>query len=841
VAAKFEKITAFIKKQKATVCLLLTALVIALIWLSYLPAVQVSARIKDGDHVKFFFDIGNGINEEDSVTQLDQDGWKLFKINPDFYKASAVRIDIEDLSGQQVLPDIVFYSGEFSKEDYVIGSLTAQDLADASQMNDVTNVSVQEDGLHFDITGADPYFVLSEKGAAKYRRIVQNFWYFKLAVSAIVLTAGILLWSGLLFEGIDEKKKRRKRFVNALAVSVLIQFFFGWYVLRNAEDVIVYDSKDPQTCQLAEDTEEFVIHKLPNGLKTLNVQIAEIDAENEAAFAAKILKFTVLSESGDVLIQTSIDKTILAEADHLKLPLKKRYNGALCRIRVTDENDADIGVIGLSVKISGITIDRAAWLILYSVLCNLVILCAILFGVCGKMVQKLLLTGMYGITFAMNVFEIWFYKTFVHGFADESYHVGYVAYLQKTGKIIPIFSDMRALAINGSSAYFAQLPRYNYLGHPPLYYHILRLAGAFRFDGDMITLDLNRLRTFSNVLAFIGIALALYIGYTRIRKDRPYFHLFYVTTVMGIPMMTYGMAGINNDVLSLLGCALFFLGALRFTEERRNYGTFLLMAVGMCFSLLSKLTAGCVLVLLTVMFVGWYCLVRKGYREIFCKQFLVTLPIYAVTLFYFVMIYLQTGKLQPRIKDMAAGGDYKPKFYVEFMERQDWSVAKYLTRFLEKFSGQWTGIVSHASLHHMGSEDSVGFLLRMSLWVLPAFLFVGILTRKEKKDAKGILAISAKEGLLRCAYLAIITTATVQMFRGMKNFFYKTGYMGSYQSRYYLCVAMILSFSIVHVLGKWDRQIGKKLNWLIVAVAVYFLFSDFIYFLLEYTSLWVMV
>jgi hypothetical protein len=141
----------------------------------------------------------------------------------------------------------------------------------------------------------------------------------------------------------------------------------------------------------------------------------------------------------------------------------------------------------------------------------------------------------------------------------------------------------------------------------------------------------------------------------------------------------------------------------------------------------------------------------------------------------------------------------------------------------------------------MGSEDSVGFLLRMSLWVLPAFLFVGILTRKEKKDAKGILAISAKEGLLRCAYLAIITTATVQMFRGMKNFFYKTGYMGSYQSRYYLCVAMILSFSIVHVLGKWDRQIGKKLNWLIVAVAVYFLFSDFIYFLLEYTSLWVMV
>ena len=161
--AKYKKITVFLKKHKAAVSLLLTAVIIALVWFSYLPAVQVSARIKEGDHVKLYFDIGNGINEEDSVTQFDQDGWKLFKINPDFYKASVVRIDVEDLSGQQVLSDIVFYSGSFAKDDYIIGTLSAQDLAEASQTNDVTNVSAGEDGLHFEITGADPYFVLSER------------------------------------------------------------------------------------------------------------------------------------------------------------------------------------------------------------------------------------------------------------------------------------------------------------------------------------------------------------------------------------------------------------------------------------------------------------------------------------------------------------------------------------------------------------------------------------------------------------------------------------------------------------------------------------------------------
>ena len=131
--------------------------ILCLIWLMPLPAVQVSARTDQNEFIKFYFDIGQGINEEDSVTQTEKDGFSLFKINPDFFKATAVRIDFEGLTGAQVLGDITFYSGGFAKDDLKIGALTAEDLAQASEINDIQNVTVESDGLHFEISGGDPY------------------------------------------------------------------------------------------------------------------------------------------------------------------------------------------------------------------------------------------------------------------------------------------------------------------------------------------------------------------------------------------------------------------------------------------------------------------------------------------------------------------------------------------------------------------------------------------------------------------------------------------------------------------------------------------------------------
>ena len=838
-----------IMKHKAATCILTTVVIICAVWLMPLHAVQVSARIEDctafvdGEQLKFYFDIGQGINETDSVADAFVGGNVMLKINPDYNNASVLRIDLEGLTGERVLSDIVFYSGNFGENDNRIGTLSAKYLAEAVEIHDVENISLEEDGVHFEVVGADPYFILSRSGVQKFRHIVDNFWYFKLAVSMVVLFFGILLWIQFFF-GADEKRMRSKRIAQCIAVSLFVQIFFGWYVVKNAEDIAVLDSKEPVNYMLEEGNDSFFVDGLKNGLNHLVLQVSEIDADNSLAAEVDHLKVSVLSEDKkSVLAEEVVDKSALAEPESYQIDLKQYYGGTSCFIKVTDTANRDVGVIGLMVQTSGKTIHRDLWIILYAIVCNITLLCAVLFDQADKSRQKAMLLGMYVMTYGMSAFKMWVYKTFIHGFADESYHIGYVAYLDDTNRIIPKFSDMRALSVSGFSAHFAKLPSYNYLGHPPLYYHMLRLAGALKFDGDQITVDIIRMRTFSNGIALIAVGLVLYIGYSRIRKDRPYWHLFYLTSVMCIPMMVYDISGVNNDVLALLGCALFFLGALRFVEEKRNYKTFFLMAVGLSFSLLSKLTAGCVLVIITVLFTVWHCIREKSIRSVFCKQFFATLPVYAVTLFYFIVIYLQTGKIQPRIKDMAAGNDYKPKFYVQFMDRQQWSVTEYLGRFIDKFCGQWTGIVSHISLHHMGSDDGIGVILRLSLWVLPVLLFAGVIAGRRQKvkgaDVPAAQKDSAKEILLKCSYLAIILTVIVQMFRGMTNFFYKSGYMGSYQSRYYLCVAMILSYCFIYVLQKWDGKIGKKLNPALVIAAIYFMYSDFIYFLLNYTAFWI--
>lgn len=828
-----------LKQHPGIVTLFATVLILMVVWIYPMHAVQVSLRFDDcdsfvdGERMKFYFDIGNGILEENSADEAFTGGDCSVKLSPDYDNASAVRIDIEGLKGERTLSDIGVYSGAFTEDDYRVGTIGAKYLAEASEVHDIEKVTLEGDHISFEVVGDDPYFILSADGVKQFRRCLDNFWYFKLAVSVFVLAIGLLRWVWVTFPAGEEKGQRARRIALLLIVSSVFQIFFIWHVIRSVEPVPVLDTTEGVTYSRAEGEDTFTVTGLKNGLQTLELQVAEIDAENPLAASVNSIKITVLSGDGSkVLGEETVEKTQLSDPNTVQMKLDTRYEENACQIEMTDAAGEDVGIIGISLQTSGRQVNTRFWLIVYCLVCNLVLAFVVLYQDI-KNAKQVVLPGIYIVSFLMCCFKMWVYRTYIHGFADESYHIAYVAYLEKTGKIIPNFSDMRALSISGSSAHFASLPRYNYLGHPPLYYHFLRLANAVKFDGDTITLNLMGMRMVSNVLALIGIAVVMYIGFSRIRKDRPYWHLFYLTSVLCIPMMIYDVSGINNDVLPLLGCGLFFLGALRFTEEKRSYLTFFLMAFGICFSLLGKLTAGCVLVLTTVFFAVCFCVREKSIKKIWCKPFWATLPVYGVTLFYFAVIYLQTGKLQPRIKDMANGGEYKPKFYVEFMDRQDWSVLQYITRFIDKFCGQWLGISSHVSLPNMGSNDSIGVILRMSLWVLPLLMFV---TWKHYKKVDGNVQSTTRELFLKCAYASIILTVCVQLFRGIQNFFYKTGYMGSHQSRYYLCVAMILAFCIVSVLEREDEKIGKKLNGVILLSGAYFMFSDFIYFLLSYTT-----
>lgn len=827
-----------LKKHRIITTIACTLLLSVCVWIIPYASPNVSIRMNgnnfiDGESVKFYFDIGNGISEEDSASAMFQDGKTLIKLNPIYDKPTALRVDLENAVGERVFTSVALYSGEYKEGDFEIGALPLECFLHASEIHDISDLEIDENGLHFSVVGTDPYFILSQSGVEAFVRGVYNFWYAKVVIIGIIILVAIWILIRFIYE--EDEKHNQKWMSQCLVISIAFQMVWGCYAVRNVSDMPVWDGKEPQIISLSDSDSFFVVEHMKNGLQQLQLKVNSVDESNVKA--TDYIKISILNASGDELLkQQVVPKVALVGEESYVMKLDKKSKEQQCRIQMTDLEDETVGINGIEVQTSGITIARSIWLIIYGFICNLIILCAAFGGKMKYISNRICLLLMYGMVYGVSLFKMWFYKIFVRGFADESYHIGYVAYLTQTNKIIPQFSDMRALSVKGGSAHFASLPYYNYLGHPPLYYHILRLAGAIKPNGNVMSLDTLRLRTFSNVIAMIAIAIVLYIGYSRIRKDRPYWHLFYAVGVMFIPMMVYDLAGINNDVLALLGCSIFFLGMLRFTEGKRGYLTFFLVAIGMCVALLSKLTAGGVLVIITILFTGWYCFSTKNYKHIFCKPFWTTLGVYAVTLFYFGVIYIQTGKIQPRVKDMANGGEYKPKFIVAFESRAEITIMRYFKMFFTKFSGQWTGIVSHITVHHMGEEDSIVFLLRMCVWLLPVLLFAGFTTKKRVHIEN---LNEAKDMLVKSSYLAIIIIVLMQFYRAMYRFFYVSGYSGGCQSRYYLCVAMILIFSNIYLLEKNDEAIGNRLNWIFVFASAIYMYSDFAYVLTKFGTYWI--
>ena len=100
---------------------------------------------------------------------------------------------------------------------------------------------------------------------------------------------------------------------------------------------------------------------------------------------------------------------------------------------------------------------------------------------------------------------------------DETAHISYIYYLNKTDEIIPHFEDMHLLyseKMKWSEDYFAyDESLVNYLCHPPLYYQIMCLAGGIydTEDPSVAQLDKPRLRYFNLIIYVIGVCLLLYI------------------------------------------------------------------------------------------------------------------------------------------------------------------------------------------------------------------------------------------------------------------------------------------------------------------------------------------
>jgi len=440
----------------------------------------------------------------------------------------------------------------------------------------------------------------------------------------------------------------------------------------------------------------------------------------------------------------------------------------------------------------------------------------------------------YFLMFFLLVCKVNFYAENVGRFPDEGVHISYIAYLEKTGNVIPEFENMTRIELVRENMYHFSDTDINYLGHPPLYYHIMRLSGGVNITEDTAKVDLDTLRNFSQLIAYIGIIIAFYIGYKAI--DLLPLHLLYSGIIVSVPMLTYTMAGVNNDTLSFLGLSIVILALFKYKDGEQNFLTYLILSLGIFITMLSKLTAGLILIVALGIFITREIMDKKSLKFIFNKNMMLTLPLYLFVIIYFLIIFIKYRTVHPGLKTIAPDYFYTTGFYVEPAKRVIMTFKKYINYYWENFFRTWIGIHSHVSMAKTGSLFQFNSIGLLSIWFLPIMSFFTIKKTKYKNAFSYV-------------YIGVLVASFVQFIRAY-NGFIVNGYKGSYQSRYYLCALPAMAILIclwvkdryeyikkeLVVQGKDTKVIEICFFLICLAFVGLLIYGDIIYFLINFNK-----
>lgn len=772
-----------------------------------------------------------------------------FLIDPQFYNPNQLELSIKDIKNQSIqLEKITLYSG---LKNIKVASFEGQNL---ENLLNRTTLDSQNNKIIF-----------SQKGLKEFNSIIQKNSILKLYLLFIVIFVYLVV---LLRIVLFAKVKRRNYALGVL--SVLIYCIFIGNVFINNSPLLLnreYTKEDVnESAPIAiepkkEYKQEFISNE--KNLAGLQIYFGQLDDNPEAETVVqlidkstnKLVNTTIVTpkdfeQQGWVNISfknsqpNSFGKTYEINiknvgSDKADTYFKASTNKESEYIEPMIINDAKTqSYLQFFSKFNRINIQMIA-VILVSVFLLLLLLTVYY----GKLHinPKWVIILIYLLTFVYSVYRIGFYDKYVGMTPDESSHVAYVADLAKEGDvIIPDFKEMtrgKNSETNGVGEFTFNENTTNYLGHPPLYYQILKFTGGAKLEDGKVFVDEPRMSTVSQLIGLSALLLIFYIGYSRIRKI-PYLHLTYAMVVTSVPMMIYSMSGITNDTLALLTVTIFVLGVLRFSEEKRNYLTYLLIALGINLTMLTKVTAGIMVVISAILFIAWTIYREKNLKSLLRKEFIVTIPFYLVTVWYFVTVYRQIGAFQPSFQGIATNEFYNSIFYIPLDQRVPKTILDYVVYYFTSFFNTWTNLVSHVFLVKASVWYSIDRIALMGIWIIPMWLFF------KKKKAESL------ETMFLIFFTIAIYITFIMQFSNAATRFFQDGFPGSYQSRYYLCVIVIFALSIIRCLEyfysryeetsadlnsvKFDKK--KLICVFAIAFSLLLFYEDFIYFILNFTD-----
>ncbi len=434
---------------------------------------------------------------------------------------------------------------------------------------------------------------------------------------------------------------------------------------------------------------------------------------------------------------------------------------------------------------------------------------------------KLIYLGM--LVFAAA--QIYFYWKYVGKTPDYPSHLSYVCYLLKYKTLIPDFSMMRPYSVDELGVYTEAASGYNYLGHPPLYYWILALVQLAVNGGE--TLSYTLLCVVSAGMGLLAIGIFYALGYKYISHKKPYLHLLLAVGCVGIPFVTYGFSGLNNDTLSILGVAIAFWGLMRFEHGNRGCGTYALLGLGMMATALSKLTAGMTLGLVYVLYLAYTMYKEKSLKALLNKSCLAVIPFVIICGGYFSIIYSRYGAFQSSISYFDWEYYESTGFYIVFSERAVLTLSQYIAKYIDGFVTTWTDIYSHVTVIKPTSLKNWDHWMFYALPLCPLVLFA---RRNIKERALGI-----------CVFLSLLLVAFLQFRNACLGFYFGSGYTGGFQSRYYVCFVPVLAFVLARLVESYGNakrgEVVRVLAQLFAFVAVaLFMYGTFIATLLYWNA-----
>lgn len=451
----------------------------------------------------------------------------------------------------------------------------------------------------------------------------------------------------------------------------------------------------------------------------------------------------------------------------------------------------------------------------------------------------------YGLVFIYFIFKMFYYMEQIWYVPDEEAHVSYIAYLEEhPDKIIPEFENISlyggGVSRGEPTFWYFNEHKVCYLGHPPLYYHMMKLVNATDPQGEEMFVDLYPLKLANIVLTSFTMLIIFYFGYSRMKRFTMsgFYHGVFAVAATSVPMLALCGSGITNDNLSNLGVILFLIGIFRYYEEKINYGTYFLVALGFFLSIMSKLTTGEMLVIILAVIFLAELIRNRNLKLIINKYFLASLPIYLIAAAYFFIILKNYGSIQPGLEVIAP----QELNIIPEAEREVMDFPAYIKFFFTNFGYTWGGIYNGRFYLMKTFESFVRFPFYLMAGLCLIRGIVGLIQWIRKKDNYGMIYTAA--------VISLIITITTQFFNGYRGFI-ERGYTGGYQARYYLCMIPILAFACGEIFGRLDTEkiesasgnrkvllYSKKtmLKVLAAAFIIWMLYSDFLYFLTVYNE-----